>query len=146
MTSLKFKLKKLSILPRFYFHDALEPRELKTNFQTNFRFKRVLGFVIEYSWISKLLRDAGFTRRPRELSCRLYFGIDCQTTLQVQEKFISRLPLKFMYSYVVLVVSRYWTAPSCPDAGQCRSTAKILISRWKQGKKVKLSFVILRTK
>ena len=24
MTSLKFKLKKLSILPRFYFHDALE--------------------------------------------------------------------------------------------------------------------------
>ena len=43
--SLKFKLKKLSILPRFYFHDALE--QLKTNFHTNFRFKRVLGFVIE---------------------------------------------------------------------------------------------------
>ena len=36
MTSLKFKLKKLSILPRFYFHDALE--QLKTNFHTNFRF------------------------------------------------------------------------------------------------------------
>ena len=45
MTSLKFKLKKLSILPRFYFHDALE--QLKTNFHTNFYFKRVLGFVIE---------------------------------------------------------------------------------------------------
>ena len=45
----KIQTKKLSILPRFYFHDALEPRELKTNFQTNFRFKRVLGFVIEYS-------------------------------------------------------------------------------------------------
>ena len=38
---------KLSILPRFYFHDALE--QLKTNFHTNFRFKRVLGFVIEYA-------------------------------------------------------------------------------------------------
>ena len=38
---------KLSILPRFYFHDALE--QLKTNFHTNFRFKSVLGFVIEYA-------------------------------------------------------------------------------------------------
>ena len=37
MTSLKFKLKKLSILPRFYFYDALE--QLKTNFHSNFRFK-----------------------------------------------------------------------------------------------------------
>ena len=41
----KIQTKKLSILPRFYFHDALE--QLKTNFYTNFRFKRVLGFVIE---------------------------------------------------------------------------------------------------
>ena len=65
----KMQTKKLSILPRFYFHDALE--QLKTNFHTNFRFKRVLGFVIEYAWISKLLRDAAFTWRPRELSCRL---------------------------------------------------------------------------
>ena len=47
MTSLKFKIKKLSILPRFYFHDALE--QLKANFHTNFSFKRVLGFVIEYA-------------------------------------------------------------------------------------------------
>ena len=51
MTSLK-----LSILLRFYFHGVLE--QLKTNFQTNFRSKRVLGFVIKYAWISKLLRDA----------------------------------------------------------------------------------------
>ena len=36
---------KLSILLRSYFHGVLE--QLKTNFQTNFRFKRVLGFVIE---------------------------------------------------------------------------------------------------
>ena len=41
----KIQTKKLSIVPRFYFDDALE--QLKTNFHTNFRFKRVLGFVIE---------------------------------------------------------------------------------------------------
>ena len=41
----KIQTKKLSILLRFYFHDALE--QLKTNFHTNFRFKRVLGFLIE---------------------------------------------------------------------------------------------------
>ena len=65
----KLQTTKLSILLRFYFHGILE--WLKTNFQTNFRFKGVLGFVIEYAWISKLLRDAAFTWRPRELSCRL---------------------------------------------------------------------------
>ena len=43
----KIQTKKLSILPRFYFHDALE--QLKTNFHTNFRLKRVLGFKIEYA-------------------------------------------------------------------------------------------------
>ena len=42
----KIQTKKLSIVLRFYFHDALG--QLKTNFHTNFRFKRVLGFVIEY--------------------------------------------------------------------------------------------------
>ena len=65
----KIQTTKLSILLRFYFHGVLE--QLKTNFQTNFRFKRVLGFVIEYAWISKLLCDAAFTWRPRELSFRL---------------------------------------------------------------------------
>ena len=43
----KIQTKKLSILPRFYFHDALE--QLKTNFHTNFRFERVPGFVIDYA-------------------------------------------------------------------------------------------------
>ena len=38
----KTQTKKLSILPRFHLHDALE--QLKTNFHTNFRFKTVLGF------------------------------------------------------------------------------------------------------
>ena len=47
MASLKFKREKLSILPRFDFHDVLE--QLKTNFHKNFLFKRVLGFEIEYA-------------------------------------------------------------------------------------------------
>ena len=64
----KFK-PQLSILRRFYFHGVLE--QVKTNFQTNCRFRGTLGFVIEYAWISKLLRDTAFTWRPRELSCRL---------------------------------------------------------------------------
>ena len=34
----KIQTKKLSILPRFYFHDALE--QLKTNFLTNVPFKK----------------------------------------------------------------------------------------------------------
>ena len=55
----KTQTEKLSILQSFYFHDALE--QVKTNFHTNFRFKRVLGFVIEYARISKLLLDVTFT-------------------------------------------------------------------------------------
>ena len=43
----KIQTKKLSTLPRFYFHDAFG--QLKTNCQKKFRFKRVLGFVIEYA-------------------------------------------------------------------------------------------------
>ena len=65
----KIQTAKLSILPRFYSHDVSE--QLKTNFHTSFRFKRVLGFVIEYAWISKLLRDTAFKWRPRGLLCRL---------------------------------------------------------------------------
>ena len=43
----KIQTTKLSILLRFYFHDVLE--QLKTNFHTNFRFKRVLGFLMAYA-------------------------------------------------------------------------------------------------
>ena len=43
----KIQTTKLSILLTFYFHGILE--QLKTNFQTNVRFKRFLGFVIEYA-------------------------------------------------------------------------------------------------
>ena len=39
----KIQTTKLSILLRFYFHGELDL--LKTNYQTNFRFKRFLGFV-----------------------------------------------------------------------------------------------------
>ena len=38
-----------------------------------------------------------------------------------------------VYSYFVIVVSGYWA--NCPDTGQHRSSAKILISRWKQRQK-----------
>ena len=65
----KIQTTTLSILPRFYFHDVLG--QLKSNFHANFRFKRVLGFVTEHAWISKLLHDGAFTWRPRELSRRL---------------------------------------------------------------------------
>ena len=43
----KIQTTKLSILPRFYFHNVLE--QLKSKFRTNFCLKRVLGFVIEYA-------------------------------------------------------------------------------------------------
>ena len=62
----------LSVLLRFYFHGVLE--QLKTNFQTNFRFKSVLGFVLEYAWISKLLRDEAFKRLKIKVT---YFGVFC---------------------------------------------------------------------
>ena len=68
----KIHTTKLSILPRFYLHDVLE--QLKTNFHTNFRFKRVLDFVIDYAWICKLFSDAAFTWRPRKhfFGCLVY--------------------------------------------------------------------------
>ena len=47
MTSSRFKLKKLSIFPSFYFHEVLE--QLKTNIYTNCNFERVLRLVIEYA-------------------------------------------------------------------------------------------------
>ena len=43
----KIQITKLWILPRFHFHGVLE--QLNTNFQTNFRSKRFLGFVVEYA-------------------------------------------------------------------------------------------------
>ena len=62
------------------------------------------------------------------------FGIDCQTTLQVQEQRISRLPVKI---YVQLRCSCCGRVPwaSCSDTEQHRSSAKILILRWKQRQK-----------
>ena len=65
----KIQTTKLSILLRFYFRAVLE--QLKTNSHSNFRFERVVGFVIEYAWISKLLRDVVSIWRQRELSCTL---------------------------------------------------------------------------
>ena len=48
----KIQSKKLSLLLSFYFHVILE--HLKTFIQKNVRFKRVLCFVIQDAWISRL--------------------------------------------------------------------------------------------
>ena len=42
----KIQATKQTILRRCYFQDVL--KQLKTYFHANFRFERVLGFVIEY--------------------------------------------------------------------------------------------------
>ena len=119
MTSLKIQSKKLSILPRFYFHDTL--KQLKTNFHANFRFKRVLGFVIEYAWISKLLRDVAFTWRPRELSCRLkkwlLSGNFAILTVHVLEKVLLLNVYEFfeeqIHAFVAKLGNRwFWWFPS----------------------------------
>ena len=39
------------------------------DFQTNFHSEWVLGLVIDYAWISKLLCDVAFAWRARELLC-----------------------------------------------------------------------------
>ena len=54
----KIQTTKLSIPQRFYCHDVSE--QIKTTIHTNFCFERVLGFVVGYARISKLLRDAAF--------------------------------------------------------------------------------------
>ena len=59
MSLYKIQTKKTIDPTEILLHDASE--QLKTNFHTNFRCKKVLGFVVEYAWISKLLRDAAFT-------------------------------------------------------------------------------------
>jgi len=67
MTSLKFKLQNYWSSRDFTFINDVQ-EQLKTNIHANVRSEWVLGFVIHYTWISKLLRDAAFTWRPRELS------------------------------------------------------------------------------
>lgn len=62
------KTKELSIILSVYFHDVL--KQVKTNIYTKFHSQRALRFVIQCVWISKLLCDATFTWRPKDLSCR----------------------------------------------------------------------------
>ena len=64
MTSLKFKLQKLSILLGSYFHDVLE--QLKTNFHTTFRF----GTKTRSLYIYLVAFDEGRTL-PKLLGCLL---------------------------------------------------------------------------
>ena len=55
--------------------------------------------------------------------------IGSQTTLKEQDRLSLKVAFlsKFMFNYVVLVVSGYWAR--FPDTGQHSSSAKILISR-----------------
>ena len=72
ITSSKFNTRKLSILLSCYLQEGLE--QLKTHFHANFHPERALCFAIQYAWISKPLRDAEITWRPRYLSCGLKEG------------------------------------------------------------------------
>ena len=54
------------ILLKFYFYDVQE--QLKFHIHTNFRSEWFHGCVIDYGWISKLLRDVAFTWRGTCLS------------------------------------------------------------------------------
>ena len=58
MTSLKFKLNKTIDSTEILLSCCIKAAK---NYKYSFKFglKRVLGFVIEYSWISKLLRECG---------------------------------------------------------------------------------------
>ena len=66
------------------------------------------------------------------------FGIDFQTTLQVQEKLISRLPVKISVQLRCFFSVRI--------LGSIGALQKYEFRDGKEGKNVKLSFVILRTK
>ena len=66
------------------------------------------------------------------------FGIDCQTTLQVQEKLVSRLPIEI---YVQLRCC--WCVRILGNIGALQ---KYYFRDRNKGKKVKASFIILRTK
>ena len=87
----KIRTKRLPILPRIYFHYTLE--QLKTNFQTNFHFKRVFGFVS----LSTLLRDAAFPWRPKELLRRLKKRLHFRKFCYLNSSFIRKsITLMFM--------------------------------------------------
>ena len=82
----KFQTSELLILLIFYFHDAQE--QLKTNIHTNFHTEWVLGLVIDYTWISKLLRDVAFTWRARELWCWFNLKDNLFRGIQLSEQFL----------------------------------------------------------
>ena len=73
------------------------------------------------------------------------FGIDCQTTLQVQERLISSLPVEIYVKLRCYCCVRILA--KCPDTGQHTELCKnINFAMETKVKKVKQSFVILRTK
>ena len=68
----------------------------KTNFHTKFSFKRVLGFVIEYAWISKLLRDAALRELSGMFKKMTYFREFCYLNSSCIRKSITLMFEEFL--------------------------------------------------
>ena len=74
------------------------------------------------------------------------FGIDCQTTLQVQEKLIYKSLACRNLCTIILLLLRPDTGPAVQILGNIGALQKYKFCDGNKGKKVQLSFVILRTK
>ena len=81
--------------PELSLHGPLE--QLQTWIHPNFHFERALRFVIQYAWISKLLRDAACTWRRRGLLCRLKSAL-----FRGRKSFTSMFIITFRDEYTLL--------------------------------------------
>ena len=97
ITSPKFKLRNylfFFFFLSFYFHEVLQ--HVKTFIYTNFRFQRVLRFASEGAWISRLLREAACSWRPRKLLFCLRTTL-CESFLVETSPFLHLVFLKLFY-------------------------------------------------
>ena len=100
MTSSKLNLK-TSIFLSFYFHEVLE--ELKTYTFTNCHPERALRFMIAHAWISNLLSDAAFIRRPREIG-----GVRLKSDLFRGFCYLNSFCSNLMFRVPLEMNSRFW--------------------------------------
>ena len=114
VTSSKFKLRELSILPFFYFHKVWA--QLNIIIRTNFQVERVLHFAIEDAWISRLLREAAFSWQPGKLLCglkMLLIFLDWLAFLFLKTENRSAIKL-----FSVILLS-FWMLDNWPDSPSC---------------------------
>ena len=90
--------------------------------------------------IPVLKQPLAFPTIPRPVICyvlfhdaRLYVWNRLPDYFASAREAYKSLACRNLCTYVVIVLSGYWA--SCPDTGQHSSSAKILISRWKQRQK-----------